>query len=171
MALGVLLLRGGERVGLAGSPPRPGKAQVMTLVKGLADGTEDYGRPEVSGMANHGRAVFLSDFLGPLEGLETALSAASDRGVRGVLLQVLDPAEEEFPFQGRTVFESMGGGLTHETQSADALRERYLARLTERKERLATLARAVGWHYDCHHSGAPAQAALLWAYRALEGGR
>ena len=33
------------------------------------------------------------------------------------------------------------------------------------------LARAAGWHYSVHHTGEPAQAALLWAYRALEGGR
>ena len=33
------------------------------------------------------------------------------------------------------------------------------------------LARAVGWHFTTHHTGAPAQSALLWAYSALEGGR
>lgn len=171
LALGVLLLRGGERVGLAGTPPRPGRSQVVTLANGLIDSPADYGIPETTGMAPHGRAVFLSDFLGPLTGLETALAAASDRGARGVLLQVLDPAEEEFPFHGRTVFESMAGGLAHETQSAGALRDRYLARLAERKDQLSTLARAVGWHYACHHTGTPAQSALLWAYQALEGGR
>lgn len=171
LALGVLLLRGGERVGLAGTPPRPGRAHVVTLANGLADSAEDYGSPDVTGMVPHGRAVFLSDFLGPLDDLETALAAASDRGVRGVLLQVLDPAEEEFPFHGRTVFESMAGSLNHETQSAAALRERYLQRLAERKDRLATLGRAVGWHYACHHTGNPAQTALLWAYQALKGGQ
>ncbi|TXH95541.1 MAG: DUF58 domain-containing protein [Pseudorhodobacter sp.] len=171
LALGILLLKGGERVGLAGQPPRPGRAQVVTLANGLADSTEDYGLPDATGLVAHGRAVFLSDFLGPLDGLETALAFAADRGVRGVLLQVLDPAEEEFPFTGRTVFDSMGGTISHETQSAAALRDRYLARLAERKDRLATLARAVGWHYACHHSGSPAQSALLWAYQALEGGR
>lgn len=171
LALGVLMLKGGERVGLAGQPPRPGRAQVVGLANGLADGSEDYGVPDATGLVPLGRAVFLSDFLGPLEGVETALAYAADRGVRGVLVQVLDPAEEEFPFSGRTVFESMGGSLRHETQSANALRDRYLARLAERKDRLATLARAVGWHYACHHTGQPAQSALLWAYQALEGGR
>ncbi|WP_227751550.1 DUF58 domain-containing protein [Tabrizicola oligotrophica] len=171
LALGVLMLKGGERVGLAGQPPRPGRAQVVTLANGLADGAEDYGVPDATGLVPLGRAVFLSDFLGPLEGIETALAYAADRGVRGVLVQLLDPAEEEFPFSGRTVFESMGGSLRHETQSANALRDRYLARLAERKDRLATLARAVGWHYACHHTGQPAQSALLWAYQALEGGR
>ena len=171
LALGILLLKGGERVGLSGQPPRPGRAQIVTLASGLADGGEDYGLPDATGIVPHGRAVFLSDFLGPLDGLETALAYAADRGVRGVLLQLLDPVEEDFPFAGRTVFDSMGGTLSDETQSAAALRDRYLLRLAERKDRLATLARAVGWHYACHHTGAPAQMALLWAWQALEGGR
>lgn len=171
LALGILMLKGGERVGLAGQPPRPGRAQVVTLANGLSDSADDYGLPDATGLVPHGRAVFFSDFLGPLDGLETALAQAADRGVRGALVQILDPAEEEFPFTGRTVFESMGGTLAHETQSAAALRDRYLARLAERKDRLATLGRAVGWHHACHHTGTPAQTALLWAYQALEGGR
>ena len=103
--------------------------------------------------------------------VQAALTAAADRGVRGAILQVLDPAEEEFPFHGRTIFESMGGGIRHETQQAGDLRDRYLARLAERKDRLAELGRAVGWHVSTHHTGQPAQSALLWAFRALEGGR
>ncbi len=79
-------------------------------------------RPMPTGMVAHGRAVFLSDFLGDLAAVEAALAQASDRGVRGVLVQVLDPAEEEFPFDGRTIFESMGGTLRHETQRAGDLR-------------------------------------------------
>lgn len=172
LALGLLLLRGGERVGLAGGDaPRPGRAQVMTLAAGLAgDEGTDYGLPQAAGLVAHGRAVFLSDFLGPLPPLEAALAEAAGRGVRGVLCQLLDPAEEDFPFSGRTVFESMGGTLSHETQSAAELRSRYLTRLAERKERLEALARATGWHYGCHHTGGTAQGALLWLYRALEGG-
>lgn len=171
LALGILLLKGGERVGLSGHPPRPGRAQIVALADGLSDGAEDYGFADTTGLVAHGRAVFLSDFLGPLDALETALAFAADRGVRGVLVQILDPSEEEFPFSGRTVFESMAGQLTHETQSAAALRDRYLARLAERKDRLTALSRAVGWHYACHHTGTPAQTALLWAYQALGGGR
>lgn len=174
LALAVLLLRGGERVGLAGlAAPRAGRAQLLRLatrLSGEAAG-EDYGAPETEGMVSHGRGVFLSDFLGDLSGIEAGLARAADRGVKGVLIQVLDPAEEEFPFDGRTIFESMGGTMRHETQRAGDLRTRYLARLVERKDRLAHLARAVGWHFTTHHTGAPAQSALLWAYLALEGGR
>lgn len=173
LALAVLLLRGGERVGIAGLPPRPGRAQIMALMDALERdlAVDDYGSPQVVGMVPHGRAVFLSDFLGDLDPIETALTAAADRGVKGVMVQVLDPAEEDFPFDGRTIFESMGGSLRHETLKAGDLRGRYLDRLATRKARLADLARAVGWHFHTHHTGEPAQMALLWAYGALEGGR
>ena len=174
LAVAVLLLRGGERVGLAGAehPPRSGRAQIDRLALALAgEGADDYGVPDATGMVAHGRAVFLSDFLGEIGAVEAAMAVASDRGVRGALVQVLDPAEEEFPFDGRTIFESMGGGLRHETLKAGELRSRYLARLVDRKARLADLCRAAGWHFFTHHTGGPAQAALLWLYRALEHGR
>ncbi len=175
LATAVLLLRAGERVGLAGdaAPPRPGRAQIVKLAAVLSGAEEagEYGAPTATGMVSHGRALFLSDFFGDLAPVEAALTAAADRGVRGALVQVLDPAEEEFPFSGRTIFESMGGGMRHETQQAGDLRERYLARLAERKDRLTQLGRAVGWHVTTHHSGQPAQSALLWIYRALQGGR
>lgn len=171
LALAILLLRGGERVGLLGGdgPPRPGRAQAERLAAGLlADGAEDFGRPATLGLPAHGRVVLVSDFLGDLAGVETAIAAAADRGARGVLVQVLDPAEEDFPFDGRTVFESMTGALRHETARAGDLRDRYLARLADRKARLAALGRAAGWHVGHHHTGQPAQPMLLWLYRALE---
>ena len=174
LALAVLLLRAGERVGLAGQGiPRTGRAQVLRLVEALALQVTraDYGVPVEDGLVAHGRAVFLSDFLGDLAGVEASLARAADRGVKGVLMQVLDPAEEEFPFDGRTIFVSMGGSVSHETQQAGDLRARYLARLNERKARLADLARMAGWVFQTHHTGGGAQPALLWAYRALEGGR
>jgi len=175
LAIAVLLLRAGERVGLAGdaAPPRPGRSQIVKLAA-ILSGVEDageYGAPTATGMVSHGRALFVSDFLGDLAPVEAALAAAADRGVRGALVQVLDPAEEEFPFTGRTIFESMGGGMRHETQQAGDLRDRYLTRLAERKDRLMQLGRAVGWHVTTHHTGQPAQAILLWIYRALQGGR
>jgi uncharacterized protein (DUF58 family) len=172
LALAVLLLRGGERVGLAGdaAPPRSGRAQLLRLATLLetAQASDDYGRPNAQGLVSHGRAVFLSDFLGDIAGVEDGLARAADKGVRGALIQILDPAEEDFPFDGRTIFQSMGGSLSHETLRAGDLRSRYLARLAERKDRLQSLARATGWHYDCHHTGTAALPALLWAYRALE---
>ncbi|MFT6451503.1 MAG: hypothetical protein ACJA06_000987 [Halocynthiibacter sp.] len=172
MAMAVLLMRGGERVALAalGTPPRIGNLQLMRIAEALSRPLEqgDYGAPEVRGMLPHSRAVFISDFIGDIAPLEAQMTKAADRGVKGALLQVLDPAEEAFPYDGRTVFESMGGSLRHETLKAGDLRSRYLERLAERKDRLSALARLTGWRYECHHTNASAQSALLWLYGAME---
>ena len=173
LAAAVLLIRGGERVGFTGwsLPPRGGDVQILRLAEALAtDGAEDYSEPEARGMIPHARAVFVSDFLGNLDPVEAALTKAADRGVRGVLVQVLDPTEETFPFKGRTIFESVGGSVSHETLKAGDLRTRYLERLAERKARLAHLSRLTGWQYLCHHTSESAQNALLWLYRAMDGG-
>lgn len=174
LALAVLSIRAGERVGLTGplAPPRPGRAQLLTLAQllGTEEAGTDYGAPEVSGIAAHSRALLISDFFGDLASVEAAVATLADRGVSGVLLQVLDPAEEEFPFDGRTIFESMTGAIRHETREAGDLRGRYLARLAERRDRLAAIAHAAGWQFSTHHTGDPAQVALLWLWAALERG-
>ncbi len=172
MAISVLLIHGGERVALAalGTPPRSSELQLLRIAQQFTaeHEREDYGTPVIRIMPPHSRALFVSDFMGDLGGLESQLTRAADRGVRGVLYQVLDPQEEAFPFDGRTIFESMGQTLTHETLKASELRDRYLERLAERKAKLADLARATDWQYACHHTGDSAQAALLWLFGALE---
>ncbi|MEX0350922.1 MAG: DUF58 domain-containing protein [Paracoccaceae bacterium] len=173
LATAILLVRGGERVGLTGTtlPPRRGNAQIIRLAEAWAQDAEaDYQPPEHRAMIPHARAVFLSDFLGDLDEVELALTKAADRGVRGVLMMTLDPSEEAFPYQGRTIFESVGGTLRHETLKAGELKDRYIARLAERKDRLLHLCQATGWQFGLHHSGDSAQTALLWLYRALDGG-
>ncbi|WP_170376327.1 DUF58 domain-containing protein [Ruegeria atlantica] len=172
LAISILLVRGGERVGLTGTtlPPRRGNAQIIRLAQAWSgDVQDDYASPEHRAMIPRARAVFISDFLGPMSEVELALTKAADRGVRGVLMHVLDPSEESFPYHGRTVFESVGRTLRHETLKAGALRGRYLERLAERKEALQQLCRATNWQYGLHHTEDSAQAALLWLYRALDG--
>lgn len=170
LATAILMLRGGERVGLTGFdlPPRAGEPQIMRLAAAFSEEeAQEYGAPEARGMAPHSRALFISDFLGDPAPVEAALTKAADRGVKGALLMVLDPQEEAFPFNGRTIFESMGGGLRHETLRADDLKDRYLDRLAARKDAMTALARSTGWQFHCHHTDTPAQAALLWLYAAL----
>ncbi len=171
LALALLLIRGGERVGLSGAdlPPRSGEVQLLRLAEALGRADADeYGAPAAREMPSRSRAVFASDFLGDVGPVRDALTEAADRGVSGLLLQVLDPEEEAFPFDGRTIFESMGGTIRHETLKAGDLRDRYRARLAERKAELADLARITGWQVHCHHTDRPATGALLWAYAALE---
>lgn len=171
LAIAILLIRGGERVGLTGLrlPPKRGKPQLEQMAVLLSEDSDiDYGAPEAQGMLPHSRAVFISDFLGDIGPTKEALLKAADRGVRGALLQVLDPQEEAFPFDGRTIFQSMAGGFEHETLKAGDLKARYLNRLAERKDELSELARLTGWQFQTHHTAAPANTSLMWLYGALE---
>lgn len=171
LAASILLIKGGERVGLTDAtlPPRKGNAQITRMAEFLSKNhTADYLPPEMHNVPPHARALFCSDFMTDLTPVTSALTAAADKGVRGILLQILDPAEEAFPYKGRTVFKSISGALRHETLKADDLRHRYLDRLAARKAELAALCVSVGWRYHCHHTNQTAQSALLWLYRALD---
>lgn len=172
LALAVLAVRAGERAGLASlpEPPRAGRAQLLRIAGALMEGgeTADYGAPRPRVMPSGARAVFLSDFLGPVEPAAEALTTAADRGVQGVLVQVLDPEEEAFPYDGRTVFESMSGAVRFETLKAGRLRADYLERLAARRAALRDLAARTGWRFHLHHTDATAEAALLPLYAALE---
>lgn len=173
LAVAILLVRGGERVGLTGTslPPRRGNAQVLRLAEAFTtDAPDDYAPPEHRAMIPSARAVFISDFMGDIAEVKLALTKAADRGVRGVLLHTLDPSEEAFPFRGRTIFESVGGSLRHETLKANDLKDRYLERLAERKAELQKLCAVTGWQYGLHHTDDSAQSALLWLYQALDTG-
>lgn len=174
LALGLLLLRGGERVGLAhpDHPPRAGQAQAGRLALALSAETaaEEHGAPDLRATPTGGHAVLISDFLGDLGPLREALAIAAERHLRGLIVQVLDPVEEAFPFDGRTRFESMSGHLRWETLRAGDLRADYLGRLAARKDELAALARHAGWQVGLVHTDQPATAGLLWLYHALGAG-
>jgi uncharacterized protein (DUF58 family) len=173
LALAVLLLKGGERVGLLPDmPPRAGRAQLEPLAFALL-GTDamDYGTPPPATLPAHSRAVLVSDFLGDPAGVQDMVVRAADRGIRGALVQILDPAEEEFPYHGRSIFESMSGALRHETLRANDLRARYRDRLAARKDALAALARTTGWHVLVHHTDQPPATALMWLWTQIDAGQ
>ena len=171
LALADLLMRGGERVGLLAPnlPARNGEFQLAHMANQLDGLSEtDFGVPQTTAIPARAHAVFFSDFLGDMDQITGALQHAVDAGVKGVLVQVLDPQEEEFPFRGRTIFETRGRSVTFETRKASALRDRYLVRLAERKDALELITRRAGWRYICHHTDQSAQKALLWLFGAME---
>jgi len=171
LALSSLAIRAGERAGLASlpEPPRAGSAQLSRMADAMMEGGDapDYGAPRPQVMPMGARAVFLSDFLGDPAAVTRALTRAADRGVEGVLCQILDPEEEAFPYDGRTVFESMSGAIRFETLKAGGLRDDYLDRLAARRGVLRDLARRTGWRFVVHRTDASAASALLTLHNAL----
>ena len=175
LALSVLLIRGGERVSLMATEagrPLTGETQVNRIAMTLAKprgGRPDFGAPPNEAFRKGGKAVFLSDFLGPIDVVEPALLRCAEAGVTGALVQILDPAEETFPFDGRMIFESMGGAVDFETHRARGLAEEYRRRLAERRDHLSRIARRCGWRMTTHHTDVSPRRGLLWLYGAIGG--
>lgn len=169
LALSALLLRGGERVRLLSGPPRAfaGRGGVEPLAQALARAE---GPPEDAGAPRHARAVLFSDFLAPLAETQRQVGRLATRGVRGHLLQVLDPAEETLPYAGRVRFEALdsgGGGAPALIPRVEGIRDLYSERLAQHRAGLAAIATAAGWGFATHRTDQPPEAALLALYQAL----
>ena len=169
-ALGVLLLRAGERVALIGETKRPlsGQSALYRLAALLASEKQSHqDLPPKIPLPRHARAVFASDFLSPLEDIERHLGHFAEAGVRGHILQVLDPAEETLPYSGRVRFEGLKGEEPWLLSRVEKVREDYIARLERQRDGLRALARAYNWTFDHHRCDRPAEGALLALYMAL----
>lgn len=171
LSLAMILLRSGEKVGAGGLRPRPGRAQIEPLAQALTlpGSAGDDAAPPTDGLRPGMRAVLISDFLGDPAPVEAFLARAADLGVRGAMLQVLDPDEENFPFSGAVLFQSMTGGTRFESRDAGGLRAGYLERLAERRALLSQASDRAGWQFGTHDTAAAPATALLWLYGALSG--
>ncbi|MEI8393656.1 MAG: DUF58 domain-containing protein [Rhodospirillaceae bacterium] len=174
LALAVLLIRGGERVALLhpGSRPESGKlmlnrlAEALTAPVPIEDRTR--GLPEPMPLPRYGRVVLIGDLLSPLDEIQATVARFSGQGVRGHLLQVLDPAEETLPFSGRVAFTGPEGEAPLLVPRVEAIRAGYLERLARQRAGLAAIARAAGWSFAGHRTDRPPQTALLALCNALD---
>jgi uncharacterized protein (DUF58 family) len=171
LALAALLIRGGERIALLGDerPPALGRAVLERMAATLLRPGRAGGVPGALPLPRHATLVLFSDFLAPLETFQPVISFYAARGIRGHMLQVLDPAEETLPFEGRIRFE----GLEHEPATlisrVETIRDQYQARLAAQRDGLAGLARTYGWSFACHRTDHPPHAALLGLFGVMSG--
>ncbi|HLJ63761.1 MAG TPA: DUF58 domain-containing protein [Stellaceae bacterium] len=169
LALAALLIRGGERVGLlgSGSAPASGRAVLDRLALLLTRPGTSEGHPPFEPLPRYGQLVLIGDWLTPLEEVHRDVNRFAGRGMRGHLLQILDPAEETLPFEGRVRFV----GLEEETpillSRVETVRDDYAARLHAHREGLAAIARGSGWSFALHHTDKPPHLALLALYGVL----
>ena len=172
LAASILLVRAEERVGLAEHASGTGWRQIERMATALLTfDTVEYGIPPIMELRRGSLVVLISDFLGPWEQIEDSLRSISGREVSGILIQIVDPVEEKFPFDGRTVFESMAGSVTFETKRARGLRDGYLERFKLRDARIGDLASGLGWLRLRHSTADSVNSGLLWMYGTLGSNR
>lgn len=172
LAVGALLVRGGERVVLLGSGqlPASGRAGFNRLAESLMNPESETGSlPTPMPLPRSAHVVLIGDFLSELDDIQRIVAGFAGRGVRGQMVQILDPAEESLPFAGRVRFagfESEGETLLGRVES---VRDGYRQRLARHREALRALARQTGWGFILHHTDQPPQTALLPLYTAMAG--
>lgn len=166
LAAAELLVRGGERVGLLGlgRPTASRKAATRlaeTLLINQNSPELKASLPPETRLPRFTGAIFLSDFLDPPEAILARLRIIAGTGVSGHLVQVLDPAEETLPYEGRTEFLGLESGERWIADRAESLRERYIARLEAHRETLREGCRRLGWSFLVHHTDRPAAEPIL----------
>lgn len=174
LALAALLGRGGERVALLGGEglPATGRVNLARIADALDRGHVGKGQslPPAVPIPRHAELVLIGDFLSPLDEIDRALAGHAGRGVRGHLLQVLDPAEQTLPFAGRVRFSGLEGEQEELVPRVESIRAAYVERLEAHQAGLAALTRAAGWTMATHRTDRPPQTALLALYAALTQG-
>ncbi len=172
VALASLLVRGGERVTLFGSGRSP-KASRLALRRlagalSLAPPLQSALPPEAP-ITRNGQLVWFSDFLSPLPELERHLAWFTRSGVQAYLVHIIDPAEEEFPYTGRTRFEAVGEKLGATLGRAESVRDAYRMRFKAHTEAVASIARKFNWSYLAHRTDRSPIAALIALYAEMSG--
>ena len=169
LALGALLLRGGERVRLLGGPPRlrGGRAALDGLADALADLPASGGMPDAAPIPRNSSVVLIGDFLSPLDEIRAVVAGLAALPVSGHLLQVLDPAEALLPYTGRVRFRGMKQELDAVVPRVEGIRTGYAEALAKQQRGLADLCFTAGWSFGMHRTDHPPEAALLGLFTAM----
>jgi uncharacterized protein (DUF58 family) len=168
LALAELLSRSGERIGYPGvTDPIASRNGAERLAAGLSNVSQPLAEPPLASVKRSAEIVIVSDFLQPVEELEQFFAKISQRGARAHLIEVADPAEEEFPYSGRTEFSDPETGRRLTAGRAEALRTEYAAAYQARRDFIRRHAERSGWSFFVNRTDRLASEALLAVHRRM----
>jgi len=169
-ALGELLTRGGERVGIPGvMRPTASRTVIERMAEAIlheAGGPESLPPSFTAGPRDE--ICLLGDFWSPAAQVTNALAAMASSGAMGHVVQIVDPAEETFPYAGRVEFLEPEGAGSITVGRAEMWREDYVRRIALHRDRIREETARHGWGFIIHRTDRPASELLL-ALRARMG--
>ena len=171
LALGTVLAKSGERVGVLGSSRTPslGKGAADRLAEGLIKPATGTPTDALMPPKSPALAVIASDFYDPIATWQARLMPLATKCKDGVLLAISDPIEHDFPYTGRTKFTRPGTGLDRIFGRAETIRGDYLSRFKAHQLALAHLAASMGWAVVKHRTDTPAIRGAAALQLALQG--
>ena len=173
LAAAELLVRGGERVALLGlTRPTASRHAASRLAEELVahrhTSVLSAGLPPGDRLSRYSGVILIGDFLDPASEVNARLSELAASGVSGHLIQVLDPAEETLPYEGRAEFLAPEGSERWVADRVESLRERYIEKLAAHKAEIAEHAQRLGWSSLVHHTDRSAAEPLLQLIMRLQ---
>jgi uncharacterized protein (DUF58 family) len=165
LALAEMLVRIGERVGLLGLT-RPTASRFVldefaeALVVAETRGPSESQPPRLP-VARFSEVVIVGDLLDPPVAIAESVNAITINGATMHLVQILDPVEESFPFDGRTEFIDPETGTRLVAGRAELFKADYVQRLAAHRAELRAMAAHVGHAFVLHHTDRPATEPLL----------
>jgi uncharacterized protein (DUF58 family) len=168
-ALAEILVAGGERVGIPGLMSPTSSSSVIDKM-GQAMLHDDAARlslPPSFVPSALAEIVVLSDFWSPIIEIKHMLAGLSASGAHGTLLQIVDPAEETFPYSGRIEFVEPEGGGEITAGRAERWAEDYIARVALHREQIRSETLKLDWLFSTHITSRSAAELLLFVHSGM----
>ncbi len=169
LALAIIILEGGEQVGLIGTDlaPQTHYNSIQRVYEHLKTQREmaETGRA----VAPRSHAVIISDFYYPVEQLEAFCGHLAQKRVHGALIQLHDPAEKTLPYSGRMKFHDIENpsAAALDIQQVEAVRAEYEARYQEHMQKIEAAAKRWGWTFMSFGTNEKYETVLSTLYDAM----
>src|ERR1700736_1472636 len=168
-ALAEILVQGGERVGIPDLMRPTGSRNVLDKLANaiIHDRSERPGLPSSFAPSALSEIVVLSDFWSPIAEVRAAISRLSANGAHGHAVQIVDPAEETFPYSGRVEFIEPEGAGSITAGRAETWKREYEVLVTRHRAAIREQASRLGWSFTIHRTDRPATDLLLALHARL----
>ena len=171
LALAEVLVEGGERGGIPGlMRPTGSRNVIQRMAQAIVhDRSERTSLPPNFLPSPLAEVVLLSDFWTDIADVRRMMTQLSGSGARGHVVQIVDPAEETFPYWGRIAFVEPEGGGHITAGRAQNWRADYTARVRRHRAEIRSETDRLAWSFTIHRTDRPASELLLALHARIGG--
>ena len=153
-AMADVLVQGGERVGIPElMRPTANRNVIEKMAETIIHDTSEHpSLPPNFAPAAFSEVLLLSDLWSPIADFRRIIGQLAANGARGHVVQVVDPAEETFPFAGRIEFIEPEGLGSITAGRAETWRNEYQTLVANHRAALRAECEQFGWSFIVHHT-------------------
>ncbi|CAH0341455.1 DUF58 domain-containing protein [Rhizobium sp. CECT 9324] len=170
LALAEILARSGERIGCPGiMEPVSARNAAERLATAIMHAPLTSGLPDTRMIRGASDIVLIGDFLDDADRVMERITPLARRGLRGHVVEIADPAEETFPYTGRTEFTDPETGDKLISGRAESLGDDYRRAYIARRDSISDQLRRMGWSFVHNRTDRLASEALVAIHMHLSG--